>query len=119
MDVNWVAAAGLLVAPSIVAAAGFAYASRRAPNAVGVGEDAVRAAIAQLSATLTEERAAMRRDFAAALEEASAIGETVSRHRSKVEAAERRRAQREEREQPQVPMTVMDVARAARAAGKL
>lgn len=121
MDAGWFIAFAGLVAASAVAGAAFLWGSLRARNAVGVSDDTLRAAFAKLSATLEEERASMRRDFASALEEASGIGETVSRHRNKVDAAERRREQREAREAAAQPhqLTIMDVHRAARAAGKL
>ena len=94
--------------------------------AVGVGVAAwslkrgPRADVEAMRGELEADRAAMRREFAAALEEAAEIGETIRRHRARVEgaagAAAKREAAAAEAATPR-EFTLEDVRALARAKG--
>jgi hypothetical protein len=81
--------------------------------------------LATAIARLEAERAKDRLDMAAYIEEAAGIGESIKRHRSRIDGAEGARIKREAKEaaEPELPMsagTQLDQVRArARALGKL
>lgn len=117
---------------SVSALAGCAFlaasllAARRAPVDVEALKSELRSQWSKATADLAEERAQMRVQFAASLEEAASLSDAVDRHRARVEQAEARRAKREAKDAPAAAgaapgqmLTIMDVHRAARAAGKL
>jgi hypothetical protein len=101
-------------------ATGLAWALLRAAREPKEG---LATAIARLEA----ERAKDRLDMAAYIEEAAGIGESIKRHRSRIDGAEGAALKREqkraeqEQQQPQLPaMSELDQVRArARAIGKL
>lgn len=116
----WLTIALTFLAAAAAGAIAYAFALARQQVRHQPLPEEMRAEVARLKAALEEERAAMRREFAASLEEAAGIGETVDRNRARVEQAEKRRKARDAREEaPPQPLTLMDVTRAARAQGKL
>jgi len=119
LDSPLLVALAVLCTVVLAGACGFAAALWKVSNAP---HPEVKRLTEAFRAEAEEARAADRRQFAAALEEAADIAETVKRHRRRIDGAKRTEPG-EDQEQPQLPMSrdeqranLMRLARARRGA---